>query len=326
MELKKRALIVGINDYPGGNKLNCCSNDATELSKLLEKNESGSPNFESKLYLDVKTKSQLKEYLVDLFKGNCETELFYFSGHGYLNTFGGYIVTPDFKEYDEGVSMDDILKLANKSKTMNKIIILDCCHSGKFGNPSDLSSTTSVINEGLTILTASRASESAIEVNGHGVFTNLLLSALNGGAADLLGHITPGSVYAYIDKALGLWDQRPVFKTNVTYFTSLRDVKVQVPIEILRNITKYFPNALDEHKLDPSYEDTNSNDIDHKVIEPYANPNNVKIFKELQQMQSIGLVVPVDTEHMYFAAMKSKSCKLTSLGQHFWRLNKDGRY
>ena len=37
------------------------------------------------------------------------------------------------------------------------------------------------------------------------------------------------------------------------------------------------------------------------------------------------IFVPVDSEYMYFAAMESKACKLTSLGYHYWRLVKDKR-
>ena len=150
-------------------------------------------------------------------------------------------------------------------------------------------------------------------MNGHGVFTNLLLDALHGGAADLRGHITPGSVYAYIDQALGPWDQRPVFKTNVTRFTSLRTISPQVPTEILRKIIEYFPSPEEQFALDPSYEDTNTDDVKHSVIAPLAKPENVAIFKHLQKFQSVGLVVPVDAEFMYFAAMNSTSCKLTAL-------------
>jgi hypothetical protein len=77
--------------------------------------------------------------------------------------------------------------------------------------------------------------------------------------------------------------------------------------------------------LDPSYEDTNAKVIEHKVVEPYADPNNVSVFKDLQKLESIGLVVPVGEEHMYFAAMNSKSCRLTALGYHYWRLVKEKR-
>ena len=50
---------------------------------------------------------------------------------------------------------------------------------------------TAIISEGVTILTASRLSEPSLEVNGHGVFTSLLIEALSGSAADITGHITP---------------------------------------------------------------------------------------------------------------------------------------
>lgn len=320
----KKALVVGINKYPSS-PLSGCINDASAFASIIETNGDGSPNFDVRLATDVPTKSELKGLIIDLFKGDSETSLFYFSGHGYIDDLGGYIVTPDYRSHDLGVSMDEILSIANDSKAKNRIVILDCCHSGAFGSPKVNGGATTQIVEGVSILTASKDNEPSLEVNGHGVFTNLLLDALQGGAADLRGHITPGSVYAYIDQALGPWDQRPVFKTNISRFTSLRTVTPQVPIGVLRNLVKYFPTPQQEFTLDPSFEDTNATDIEHKVIEPYANPANVAMFKELQKFQSVGLVVPVDEEHMYFAAMNSKSCKLTALGYHYWRLIKDKR-
>lgn len=318
-----KALVVGINDYPE-NPLNGCVNDAVAFASIIETNGDGSPNFDVKLHTDVPSKSDLKKLIIDLFDGDSETSLLYFSGHGYMDDIGGYIVTPDYQEHDLGVSMNEILRIASKSKSKNRIIILDCCHSGAFGK-SDYDDKAAQIVEGLTILTASRDFEASLEINGHGVFTNLLLDALRGGAADLRGHITPGSIYAYIDQALGQWDQRPVFKTNITRFTPLRTVTPQVSLEILRRLTEFFPEPESEFSLDPSYEDTNTLDIDHKVIEPYANHMNVEKFKKLQKLESVGLVVPVNEDHMYFAAMNSKSCKLSALGSHYWRLVHDKR-
>ena len=320
----RKALVVGINKYPKV-PLSGCINDADKFSDIIERNEDGSPNFDIRLEKDVETKAKLKGLVSDLFSGDSDTAIFYFSGHGYLDNIGGYIVTPDYQPHDYGVSMDEILTIANKSKVKNKIIILDCCYSGALGTPEVIGDKAAHIGEGLSILTASKGNEVAMEKGGQGVFTNLLLDALRGGAADLRGYITPGSVYAYIDQALGPWDQRPVFKTNITRFTSLRTVQPAIPIETLRKIINYFPTPKDEYKLDPSYEDTNTEIIEHKIIEPYADANNVKIFKDLQKLESIGLVIPVDEDHMYFAAMQSKSCKLTALGYHYWRLVKEKR-
>ncbi|MBU9710880.1 caspase family protein [Evansella tamaricis] len=320
----RKALVVGINDYPSA-PLGGCINDATSFASIIENNGDGSPNFDVRLYTNVYSKSELKELIHELFQGESDTALFYFSGHGSIDDVGGYIVTPDMQPRDVGVSMDEILTMANNSGAKDKIIILDCCHSGALGSPRVNGATATQIAEGVTILTASRDSEYSFEVNGQGVFTTLLLDALKGGSADLRGHITPGSIYSYIDQALGPWDQRPVFKTNITRFTSLRTVNPQVPINTIRNLVKYFPSPEDEFELDPSFEDTNSPDVEHHLIEPYAIEGNVTIFKDLQKLEGVGLVVPVEEEHMYFAAMNSKSCKLSALGYHYWRLVKDRR-
>lgn len=319
----KKALVVGINNYLSS-PLRCCINDASGVATVLETHGDGSPNFDVRLEIDVKTKSKLKTMIVELFFGNSDIALLYFSGHGYLNEIGGYLVTPDHERYDEGISMDEILVLVNQSKSKDKIVILDCCHSGALGTPT-IGGGASQLHDGVSILTASRDDEPSLEINGHGVFTNLLLDALQGGASDLRGHISPGGVYAYIDQALGAWEQRPVFKTNVTRFTSLRTVTPQVPLDTLRKITEYFPTPQNEFKLDPSYEDTNTKDVKHVVVEPYAKPENVAVLKNLQKFQSVGLVVPINSEYMYFAAMESKSCRLTALGYHYWRLVKDKR-
>lgn len=306
----KGALTVGIDQYPTS-PLRGCVNDAAAIADVLATNADGSANFTVRKAMNVASQAGLKELIAELFEREMDTALFYFSGHGLQNETGAYIVTPDHRKNDEGVSMDEILVLASRSKIRNKIIILDCCHSGAFGAPQLLGGATAHIGEGMTILTASRGSEESIEVNGRGVFTNLLLDALRGGAADLLGQITPGSVYAYIDQALGPWDQRPVFKTNVSRFITLRTDKPAVPLEVLKQITVYFPTPDYEFPLAPSYEFMN---------ERVANPDHVAIFKNLQKYNRVGLVVPIGEEHMYFAAQNSKSCRLTALGAHYWRL------
>ena len=264
----RKALVIGINNYPSI-PLFGCINDAAAVSSLIERNGDGSPNFDVRLETDVKTKSEMKTMIAQLFHGKNDTVLLYFSGHGFLNEIGGYLVTPDHKKYDEGISMDEILIMANDSAAKDKIIILDCCFSGSMGSPN-IARGSCLINDGISILTASRDNEASTEINGHGVFTSLLLDALQGGAADLRGHISPGGVYAYIDQALGAWEQRPVFKTNVTRFTSLRTISPQVPIDVIRKIIDYFPTPEKKYILDPSYEDTNTHEVKHNVIKPYA--------------------------------------------------------
>ena len=308
----RKAHVVGIDDYQDA-PLAGCVRDATEIASVLETNGDGSPNFDVQLITSpaaTVSRPSLKASVEELFKGDSDVALLYFSGHGYIDSTGGFLVTTDHTAYDEGLAMDTILAYANASSAKNKLIILDCCHAGAAGTPTVLGDKIALLAEGLSVLTASRADESALEINGNGVFTSLLVDALKGGAADLRGNITPGSLYAYVDEALGAWDQRPIFKTNVSSFVRIRQIQPKVPLEILRKITEYFPDPTSEHHLDPSYEYT----------EPVADPVNVAIFKDLQKFVAAALVVPIDEEHMYDAAMNSGGCRLTALGLQYWRL------
>ena len=272
----RRALIVGIDDYSQA-PLHGCVNDAEAISAVLETNGTESPNFGAGILLLTSpsaniTRHELRAGITKLFETECDIALFYFSGHGLVRSGEGWIVTKDAQQYDEGISMTEILGLANKSPVKNKVIILDCCYSGGMGTPNITGNNAAELSEGLTVLTASRASGSSGGTGKGGVFT-LVVAALEGGAADLRGHITPGSIYAYVDQALGAWDQRPIFKTNVSEFTSLREVAPQVSPETIRKLVSYFPDPGAVHPLDPTYEFT----------EEGSNPSNVSIFKDLQK-------------------------------------------
>lgn len=324
----RRALLIGINDYPKPHQLLGCVEDIENLSSAIERNGDGSKNFDVQVLSNIKDSVVAKSKVEELFHDDAEVALFYFSGHGYIDENGGQLVFPN--DISGGVSgnygmfMSDIMDIVNKSMVKNKIIILDCCHAGDIGkiSPKD---TGSRLESGVSILTACRENETAMEMGGHGVFTELLCSALKGGAADFSGNITIGGVYAYIDRSLGAWDQRPIFKTNVSKFISLKNIEPKVPNNDIRHITKLFANQDACIQLDPSFEDTNSPSINHKIVEPYANADNVKKFKLLQKFQSIGFVEPIGEQFMYFAAMNSKSCRLTELGKFYWRLVNNNR-
>lgn len=323
----KRALLIGINNYPG-NELKGCIEDIKQVKAAIEKNGDGSPNFDVMMMPDVQTSAEVMEHVQRLFSGDGEAALLYFSGHGYVNDTGAEIVMPQDiatpGQYYTGIQMRTIMDVVNNSKVRNKIVILDCCHSGNMGRYK-VEDSSSHLQSGVSILTACREDEYAEEIGGHGVFTELLCTALNGGAADYCGNITIGGIYSYIDRSLGAWQQRPVFKTNVTEFAALKKVKPQVPLTIIRDLTSLFSTPQEVLALDPSFEDTNDPTVVHEYKEPYANKENVEKFKKLQKLQSIGFVRPEGATFMYFAAMESKGCRLTELGRYYWRLVKDGR-
>ena len=321
----KKALIVGLNNYPG-NELSWCDNDAIAVKELIETNGDGSPNFDVKLITGECDAFKFNRLINELFEGDSDIALLYFSGHGH-DKDGGYLCTTDYSQINMGVRMDDIMRLAGASRCKNKVIILDCCFSAQMGE-SLLANNQSLLAEGVTIMAASRGWETAAENNEieHGVFTSLLLQGLKGGAADLSGNITPASLYSFVDQSLGAWQQRPVFKTNISQFLPIRMIQAKVPKNQLRRLKDFFVNPTDIFKLDPSYEFTNSPDYKHDIIEPYAVKDNCETFKILQMYESVGIVEPVDSDHMYFAAMESKGCRLTALGLHYWQLTNDNRF
>jgi hypothetical protein len=310
----RKALVVGINHYANISGLFGCVNDALSVRAILERHSDGSINFGVKALTasaasDAIERSTLKESARELFADDAEIALFYFAGHGHVETTGGYLCASDCHTGDDGLPLSELLTLANTSRARNKVILLDSCHSGIAGSHS-IAPQTAELSEGITILTASTADQYATEANGSGVFTTLLVDALSGAASNLVGDITPGSVYAHIDQSLGPWEQRPVFKTNVKSFVSLR--KVQPPIDLgdLQRIAEFFPLAGFEFRLNPSFEPEG----------PNPSETNTAVFAILQKYNRVNLVVPVGAPHMYHAAMESKSCKLTGLGEHYRRL------
>ena len=322
----KRALVVGIDkyqDYP----LSGCENDAVAIASILETNGDGSPNFGVELLTSDSqkiTSALLGDAITRLFRGDAETALFFFAGHGIINpdTNAGYIVAQDGSKGAWGVSLSDIVTQANNAYPHIKstVIILDSCQSGYAGEIQMVSNPNfSAIGAGVTILTACHRDQLAAEAGGHGLFTGLLLDGLRGTSADVCGRITPASLYSLIDQTLGPWEQRPLYKANVQTFVTLRHVSPKIPLDVLRRLPTYFPSAAFTFPLDPSFEPDRENipeDLRHIPV----NDDNTRIFKELQACNRHGLVVPVDAEHMYYAAINSTGCRLSALGAHYRKL------
>lgn len=317
----RKALVVGINYYEHGSPLFGCVDDAHAVKAVLERHGDGSVNFGVLLLTgtgptDTVGRSGLKDAIDELFRDDHEVALFYFAGHGHISTTGGYILASDATRGDDGVSLTDVLTLADRSPSKNRIVILDSCHSGIAGTPPG-AQNLAILSEGMTILTASTDTQYASEKNGSGVFTSLLVDALSGPAANLVGDITPGSIYAHVDQALGPWEQRPVFKTNVKNFVSVRRVQPPIPLPDLQRLTEFFPGAGSEFALDPSFEPELAG---RGPGMPAPDPENTRKFAVLQRYNRLNLVVPVGAPHMWHAAMGSKSCRLTVVGEHWRRL------
>ena len=137
---KRKALCIGINDYPyAGNDLNGCVNDAKAWAELLTKNF----NFASgdvKLLLDKQaTKKNTLAALKNLLTGASAGDQLVFTN----SSHGSYIAdkSGDEEKYDEIICPHDIDEneivdddfrqlFANLPKGVNLTVVLDNCFSG----------------------------------------------------------------------------------------------------------------------------------------------------------------------------------------------------
>ena len=327
MSLKKAALLVGIDDYPGA-PLPGCVQDARSLETLLTKNEDDSPNFACvPLHAPqggtgpVITRALLRDQVKEILAKKVDMALIYFSGHGTVTSRGGFLVTQDWSPGDEGVGMHEVVEAANDCKIAQVTIIVDACFSGKLGTAPAIKEDRAILREGVAILAASSPDEVAVLRGGKSLFTSLVCGALEGGGADVRGEVTSASIYAYAEQIMGPLEQRPMYKANVARLDALRTCRPIVAPEILRKLPTYFPKPDHIYPLDPAYEP------DHKQHPPGTIPDAKKeaIFAELQKVRDARLLVPVGASHLFFAAIQSKACRLTPLGHFYWRLANEGR-
>lgn len=326
--MPRRALVVGIDNYGNNRDLSACVTDATKIAILLKNHGNGDPNFDVKILTDDNndvSATNIMTHVNKLFSSPAETALFYFAGHGTVDdsTQKAFLDTPEGTSMNPGIDISALLTVVTNSYKKNiqsTVIILDCCQSGIAAQGQayqGLSKGVSLIGDGVTILTASRSDQSATEdEEGHGTFTRILIDGLEGAASDVLGRITPAALYSYIDQSLGEWEQRPVYKTNVQKFITVRKVSPKVPIEVLRRIPKYFPTTGHIFKLDPTFEKDRGEEAERLSHIPYS-IENFEIFRELQKLQSVGLVEPSKHNFMWQSAVFSGGCQLTATGAHY---------
>ncbi len=325
----KRALVVGIDDYPVA--LSGCVADAREVERLLSRNADGGPNYAVRRVTSDEDRIERRDLLGlldDLFDNAGNTQLlFFFAGHGRpgdVGAVGAGLVTQD----SDGVDMDFLISKANASPAPEVILILDCCFSGALGDLAALQASavtpmfrfgTTLLREGVTVLAASRSTEPAAESYGHGAFTRLLIEGLEGAAADHLGYVTSQSLYAFAYRAFDAWEQRPVLKSYVTQISAIRLCRPPIEPELLRKLPEFFSSADSQHAMSPDYEGT-------RPIPEGTEPTELqRAFDYFKELRNAGLLTTTGNKDLYFVALSSEAVMLTPLGQYFWRLASEGK-
>jgi hypothetical protein len=329
--MAKKALLVGIDAYRNLRDLGGCVADVLALRPLLERHADGERNYDCNVMLCKSRRSRvtrpmLRDALRKLFTDPGEV-LFYFSGHGALTETGGYLATHEGERDDWGIKMQEVVDWAKDARSSHILLMLDCCHSGDLGDAPLLNSahalnSLTVLRQNMTIIAASRTNQGAVEVNGHGAFTVTVLEALDGGAADHMGWVTAPSVYAYVERRFGGWQQRPVYKSHATELAVLRKCAPLIERMRLRELLKYFPTRDYQYRLDPEYdpEDEFGN------IKGRKNKRKIEIGRRFKQYRDAGLLrATIPGEDFYWVARRCNTVELTARGCEYWWLVKENR-
>ena len=330
--MARRALIVGIDTYAGGDGLMACAADATAVAHALARHKNGEKNFDCELLADetpsgaTVTRPRLRAALTDLFAFD-GVVLFYFSGHGFLSRTGGWLGTSDGTRDDWGISMHEIVDLALQSPAREVLLVLDCCYGGDLCSSGALGGGAgrmplATLRENLTVMAASRSRQEAVAVASRSCFTAALLDALEGGAADHMGFVTAPAVYAYVDRRFSPLEQRPVFKTNATEVLVVRRCEPLIDQLRLRRLAALFPTADFRYRLDPEYEPED----EHGRLAVPLNEEKVEIARLFKTYRDVGLLRPSNPNHqLYWAARACETVELTPRGREYWWLTVNGK-
>jgi len=323
------ALVVGIDEYQDRSvKLAAAVSDALAVGKLLQRHADDELNFSCRLLTSEQapvTRRLLREQLELLFTAGSDGDvLFYFSGHGRLTDEGGVLVTQDGSADGEwGVEMADLMRLASRSEARNILILLDCCHSGAFGDShTGGDNPLASLRDNLTIIASSLRAQGSVEVGAHGLFTRALLDAMTGGGADLLGDVTPSAIFRCIERRSGAFGQRPVYKASTTRSFVVRRCPPVLAKADLRKLPEIFATPEHRYQLDPEYE---PDDEDGKPRAPVVEWK-VEVARLFKSYRNASLLRPCEPdEQLYWTALRGHKVELTAAGREWWHLAKANR-
>lgn len=222
----RRALLIGINKYKYMRHLDYCANDMKVLKEKLVKFGGYSEKLVT-LFTDIDRPPESiasSTLLIELDQflesaGPGDTVLIAFSGHGACDENGQNYWMPcnGYRKMiaETALSMARVEDLLRTCKARQKILILDCCHSG-----SEKAETTThdfdpdklAPGKGIVRLFSCSRKQYSVESPEHqrGVFSHFLSEALEGKADETEGgnrdgHVTVTEAYDYVHKHVKEW-------------------------------------------------------------------------------------------------------------------------
>jgi WD40 repeat protein/uncharacterized caspase-like protein/energy-coupling factor transporter ATP-binding protein EcfA2 len=219
-------LLVGVNEYEDRQHLASLQYSALDCQGLGEALKEATASFTNKeviIHHDfVSQPPQLEavqrsvQHIIKSARKD-DTILFYFSGHGILETKTQQVVlclanTNTQKLLATGLPLNDLLKKLSNCAASQQLVWLDACHSGgmtlrgtvSLNDPSSQLVETlrhkAAESQGFYALLSCDQTQQSWEFPelGHGVFTYYLMRGLRGEAADAQGTIEADALYQYV--------------------------------------------------------------------------------------------------------------------------------
>jgi WD40 repeat protein/energy-coupling factor transporter ATP-binding protein EcfA2 len=230
--MSRDALVVGINTYQHLPLLRAPAHDAEAIAQCLQTHgefrvhrlpeivQNHQPRIGQKTHVTLR---QLESALINLFKPKGQhvphTALFYFSGHGMQRDAGiqeGYLAVSDSAPDVgfSGLSLFWLRRLLQESPVRQRIVILDCCHSGELLNFLEADPGAKPGTDRL-FMAASRDYEPAYEAleSPYSMFTQAVLDGLHPQHSET-GIVTNHTLTSWVNHALKGEIQQPLFESS----------------------------------------------------------------------------------------------------------------
>ncbi|MCO6500577.1 MAG: caspase family protein [Vicingus serpentipes] len=237
-------LAVGINEYKNTElNLNYAQADASGFVTSVSKN--GEELYENVFIKTIYNSEATREHIlsvVDSISQKVRPEdvfIFYYAGHGGVSEGEFYFIPTDNVSLYQKIKLDKSAISASllqenlrKIKALKQIVLLDACHAGasteilsQRGSSSEKALAQMSRSEGIHVLAAAGSEQQATEYGslGHGVFTYVLMEAINGKAdgAPKDGKVTIYELISYLDDQVPEISQKFQGKAQYPYTFSL---------------------------------------------------------------------------------------------------------
>jgi uncharacterized caspase-like protein len=191
---RSRAVLLGVSFFPRDSErlpaLPSVRNNLRDLSRLLADPEVMGFDSRHIVVVDDRPSSEMLSRLAEVAVDAEDTLVVYYAGHGLIGGTQLYLTGSDSSERMiefDGMPFERLRKALNASPARKRILILDCCYSGR---AAELMGTTKAMLqaniediEGAYVLASSGGTEAAVAPEGarHTAFTGELVRILEHG-------------------------------------------------------------------------------------------------------------------------------------------------